>query len=473
MEEAPKENPQQPAAARRKISLKEKLAFTSGTITGMNSPGMLNQMLVPIYQITLGMNPILIGIVQLIMRVWDAFTDPFVAQWSDNTRSRWGRRRPFILVGSILCALFFPLIWFASDSWSENAKFIYLVVFCLVFLTSHTIFNIPYESLGVELTTDSNERTRLYEFRSYLPPILGLGISWLYAFVQSDFFGSTMEGMRITAIGIGLIMLCTAPWAAILLKEAAPRQVAKTKKTPFLKNVAETLSNRPFIALMIIMVFAQLTKSMFDQLNLYAKIYVLYDGDTKAGAMLSGWLSVVYFIVFMFAIRIGSVLAQRYSKRAVMLANAGLLMLTGLVKYLCYNPNHPYLVLIIPLFAAPTGAVASFMVNAMMADVAFYDRWKTGLRREGMFTGTASWLYKASFSLSGVLSGILLVSIGFDVDLGGNQSELTKQWLVLGLVLGSVIPGLITLGGLLIYNLSPAVMEKCRREVEAREELED
>lgn len=457
-----------PSASPR-ISLREKLAFASGVITSQNSMGVLNQMLVPIYQITLGLHPMLIGTVQMCMRLWDAITDPIVAGWSDNARTRWGRRRPFVFVGGILTALVFPLIWMPSAHWGQNGLFAYLLVFCLVFVACHTLFNIPYESLGIELTDDTNERTRLYAFRAYFPPVLSLGASWVYAFIQSDFFSSPLAGMRWVALGLGVLMLATVPWAAVFLRERNPQQISAQKKIPLLKNLVSTFGNRPFLAVIFILVFAQLAKNVFDQLNLYAKIYVLYEGDTKAGAMLAGWLSVVYFVVFMASIGLGSKLAQRFSKRAVMFGSAGLMFLTGFAKLVLYNPDHPYLVLLIPFVAAPTTAVASFMVNAMMADVAFYDQWRTGLRRGAMFTATAAWLGKLSFSLSGLLSGMVLVATGFDVSLGGNQSEFTKRWLIIGMVLGSCIPAVITFVALLCYRLSPEMMEQCRREIAARE----
>jgi GPH family glycoside/pentoside/hexuronide:cation symporter len=105
----------------------------------------------------------------------------------------------------------------------------------------------------------------------------------------------------------------------------------------------------------------------------------------------------------------------------------------------------------------------------MMADVAFYDQWKTGQRREAIYTATASWLYKVALSLSGVLGGALLVAIGFDVKLQGNQSDFTKAWLVIGLVLAGVLPALIQFTAIWLYPLSPEVMERCRREIDERD----
>jgi len=452
-----------------RVSLKDRLAFASGVIAAQNSTAIFNQMLVPIYQITLGVSPLLIGLVQTLMRLWDAITDPLVAYWSDNTRSRWGRRRPFIFVGGILVALLFPVLWLPSATWSETTLFTYLLVSSLVFLAAHTVYNIAYEALGLELTDDYNARTRLYAFRGYIPPILALGSSWLYAFIQSDYFSSTLQGMRIVAWCIGGLILLTALWPALLLRERVEKAVARQPRVPLFQTIATTFQNRAFLCVITILIFAQLAGNIFSQFGLYAQIYVLYDGDTMAGAMLTGWVSVVYFVVHMLSVGLGSHLAQRYSKRAVLFAGAGMTFLTGIAKLFLYNPNYPYLILLVPVLSAPNGAVSSFLINSLMADVAYYDQWKTGVRREAIYTATASWLYKLSFSLSGVLGGALLVAVGFDASLGGAQSDTTKFWLVFGMVLGNCVPAVITAVALWFYPLSPEVMENCRREIQARE----
>lgn len=462
--------PPSPSAPKKnRLSFKDKAAFSSGVIAAQSSTAIFNQLLVPIYQITLGINPLLIGLVQTIMRLWDAVTDPLVANWSDNTRSRFGRRRPFIFVGGIAVSLFYPLIWFASPAWSESTLFWYLLVASLVYLTFHTIYNIPYEALGMELTDDYNERTRLYAFRAYIPQILGLGVGWVYAFIQTDFFDGTLDGMRKISLVLGAVMLATSLLPAFFLRSRNPKQVSEQKKIPFLRNLRETLSSQPFLIIILVLVLGGFLGSIFNMMDLYAKIYVLYKGDTKSGAFLHAWVSLVYSATFLASIPLSSWLAQRYSKRSVLMGSAIFAFLSGFVKLVCYNPQYPYLTLIIPLFSAPAAAVASYMVNAMMADVAYYDQWKTGERREAMFTAVASWLYKFSFSLSGIVAGGMLVLIGFDQKLGGNQSPFTLRWLVIGLVLGSVVPATFKFVALFFYPLSPEVMEKCRREIEERD----
>jgi GPH family glycoside/pentoside/hexuronide:cation symporter len=216
-----------------------------------------------------------------------------------------------------------------------------------------------------------------------------------------------------------------------------------------------------------------LTANIFGQLGLYAKIYVLYEGNTKSGAVLAGIESVCFYLVFYLSIFYGVKLSQRFSKKTVVLATAGLTFLGGPAKLLLYNPDYPYLILFLVLFSAPGGALGSFMTNSLMADIANYDEWKTGERREGMFTAVSSWLYKVSISLSGILSGAVLVAIGFDVDLGGMQSEFTKRWLVLGLALSSMVPALITFGAMYFYPLDEDTVNRCVEELEQRQQAKN
>ncbi|MGC9452746.1 MAG: MFS transporter [Oceanipulchritudo sp.] len=245
--------------------------------------------------------------------------------------------------------------------------------------------------------------------------------------------------------------------------------VIERKKIPFMTSVKYTLSNGPFLVITAMIVFGQLAANIFSQMGIYANIYVLSNGDTKAGASLTGYVAIVFFFVMMASIHLGSALSQRYSKHAVVLGAAVLTVCGGLLKFVLYNPDYPYLILLAPLFSAPGGAVGSYMITSMMADVATYDEWKNGTRREGMFTAVGGWLYKVSISLAGILGGFVLVLIGFDEQLGGAQSEFTKNWLVIGMVIGSTVPGLITIIAMAFYPLTRDKMDRYVSEIRDRE----
>ena len=119
------------------------------------------------------MDPVMAGVALSIPRVFDAVTDPVIGNWSDNFRSRWGRRRPLIIIGAIGCALLLPLYWLRpmleklKNPWYCNIPFIYITVLGCLYAAVYTLFVVPYTALGYELSDDYNERTRVLSWRMY------------------------------------------------------------------------------------------------------------------------------------------------------------------------------------------------------------------------------------------------------------------------------------------------------------------
>lgn len=252
MSNPPSTPPSEAAApsAKEEITLKEKIAFTAGTIPANSAQMYIGQLLTPIYQITLGMNPILLGSLQTIMRLVDAFTDPIFAQLSDNTRSRWGRRKPYVFVGGIITSCIFPFIWTPSLGWDEMTLFLYLLTTIICFQIVHSGFYVPYEAMGMELSTNYNEKTRLFAFRAYLPPILALSAQWLYYFIQTDIFPDPLTGLRIFAFCMGGLMLVTSVLPALWIKERSDNQIIKKDKVPFLESIRMTITCKPFLCIL-------------------------------------------------------------------------------------------------------------------------------------------------------------------------------------------------------------------------------
>ena len=154
----------------------------------------------PIYNLILGVNPTLLGIALFIPRIWDAVLDPLMGSISDNTRSRWGRRKPYMLAGGLLTALAVGLLCFfprgMHERLGEGVMFGfshgdlfyagYLMVMSMLFYTVMTVFAVPYGALTMELTSDYADRTRVMSFRTFFTYGSGLLIGWLYAIASAD-----------------------------------------------------------------------------------------------------------------------------------------------------------------------------------------------------------------------------------------------------------------------------------------------
>ncbi|HBR92681.1 MAG TPA: hypothetical protein DEA90_00775 [Opitutae bacterium] len=189
-----------------RIPFSQKLAFAMGTNTEWIGSALVTSTLwMPFFNIGLEISPIVLGIILMIMRAWDAISDPLVGNFSDNARTRWGRRRPFIFLASLTTAALFPFIWnfpesvingsfwlvqiadyipFLSDELSnqDKASFVYLTGIGLIYFTSFTCWSMPYY----------DERTRLTVVMTFVSKILSFFAGW--AFVAIVFVGTIAKG---------------------------------------------------------------------------------------------------------------------------------------------------------------------------------------------------------------------------------------------------------------------------------------
>ena len=151
----------------KSLKFGEKLAFGAGEVANRYGENGINDLATPIYNTILKLPPDTIGWVLGLMRLWDAITDPVMGYISDNWKGKFGRRKPFILLGAILMAITYPLIWFASPDWTENAKTIYLFCSAIIFFTTYTIYSVPFRALATEMTPDYSERTTIRIYSSF------------------------------------------------------------------------------------------------------------------------------------------------------------------------------------------------------------------------------------------------------------------------------------------------------------------
>ncbi len=140
------------------------------------------------------MDPFWLGITLAIPKVVGAIMDPVIGHRSDHFRSRWGRRTPFILVGGVLAAILLPLVWLVP-SVPPSMRFAYLAVVISVFSLAYSLFSVPYNALGYELTTGYHERTRVLAWRGYIQVIGTFSAAWFYWFcMRRPLFRDEIDG---------------------------------------------------------------------------------------------------------------------------------------------------------------------------------------------------------------------------------------------------------------------------------------
>lgn len=455
-------------ASKDRIPFSEKLSYAAGLVGFSFGYSGVSSLAYPIYNITLGLSPTLIGIVLAVSRLWDAITDPVMGSISDNSKNPKGRRIPFIMLGAILCALCFPLMWIVPTGISSTAAFWYFMMTALLFFTAFTVFSVPYLSLSYELTPDTRERTRLSGVCAMVGKLTGLSLPWVYRVAQADFFPDTATGMRWLGVGIGLCFVIFALPMVFKCRERLRATAAKQGKISLKDGLRETFKNRPFVFLVLIVMLMQCGTTMVGSLGIYVNSYYIFGGDTKMGASYHAMGNTIYVILSMAAIPLITWAAGRYGKRTVMFWCLASGFAACVSKYFCFIPEYPKLQFVSMALMAPAFTAFWVMVGPMKADTADYDESLTGMRREGTYAAVANWIEKVGLTGALLLSGAILDFAGFKLELSGDQ---TPETFFTIRVLFAFVPAVALLIGIFLlrfYPLTEQRMDRLRDEMEAR-----
>ena len=248
-----------------RIKLGHKLAYGAGAFVNNLLAAASGSMMI-VLNLGLGMNPALVGMLGALPRLTDAFTDPLMGYISDNSRTRWGRRRPFIFVGVIVAAVLFALLWQLPSGKSENFYFVWFLVGSILFYAGYTVFATPWVALGYELTPDYHERTRLMGTQNFVGQLAYVVSPWFLWIMNSGTFfrndagePDQVTGAAGLAVVIALVTIALGVLPAIFLRERM-KDVATSEAdgsttgfranvSEFLRGFAVTMKSGPFLKL--------------------------------------------------------------------------------------------------------------------------------------------------------------------------------------------------------------------------------
>lgn len=457
-----------------RIPLRQKSAYAVGMFVNNLQAAALPAMMV-ILNLGLGMDPFLVGLIAAIPRVFDAVSDPMVGYISDNTRTRWGRRRPFIFAGAILSGIIFALMWQLPEGHSESFYFWVFLAASILFFLAYTLYATPFVAFGYEMTADYHERTRLHAFANTVGQLVWLGVGWFYAIMASDLFRDTVHGARTLAIVVGAVVALLGVVPAILCRErllsspvvSATRDVwANT--VDFLRGIVTTFRCKPFVKLCAATFLVFNGYQLGVSFSIYVMIYYLFNGDDAQAGKLLGWFGTLTAAATLGVIPLTGWIATRIGKRQTFLITISLSLLGYALKWVGYNPAHPYwLLLAAPLVAFGTGSLFTLM-GSMIADVCDYDELTTRKRREGVFGAIYWWMVKIGMALAGLLTGIMLNRSGFDVALKESQPERTLFLLRVFDVGVPLITSAIAILIMMTYKITEERAYEIRAELENR-----
>ena len=426
----------------------------------------------------LGMNPALVGLLGALPRLTDAITDPLMGYISDNTRSRWGRRRPYIFVGAIAVGLVFAALWQLPAGKSEIFYFWYFLGGSLIFYLAYTIYATPWVALGYELTPDYHERTRLMGVQNFIGNIAYMISPYFLAIMYSEtMFDDVVDGAANLAIMIAVVVTAMGVLPAIFLRERLKDLAAAESEgkggmgeviLDFLRGFATTLKFKPFLKLCAATFLVFNGFILIASFQSYVIIYYVFRGDAAAGAEFVGHSGLLQAVTALLVIALITWLATRIGKRRAFFVSTGISMIGYALKWFCYTPDNPWLVLIpAPLMAFGLAGLFTLMPS-MICDVVDADEINTHERREGMYGSIFWWVVKLGQSVAIFGGGLLLNATGFNVDLGGDQSA---EAITMMRLFDALIPCLasgIAIWAIASYSITEEKAHDVRMQLEAR-----
>ncbi|MDT8285381.1 MAG: MFS transporter, partial [Thermovirgaceae bacterium] len=369
----------------------------------------------------------LVGLAIGITRVWDAFLDPVMGAISDSTRSRFGRRKPYLLSGALVAGILFGLMWQVPLGLSATSYFIFLTVCLILFYTGFTVFTVPYHALGYEMTADYHDRTGVMSYRMLFNMVGNICAGWLLAATQHDIFDNMLQGARFVGPATGLIFILCGIAPVIFVKERfhQPAPTIGEKKLSIVISLLATLKDKAFqvfIALTILMLGGW---TFATSIIVFINVSYVFPGDLKTSSILVGTMVVVQTVSAAVALPLATRLSRKFGKIGILKFSFSLQFLHAFSAWFLITPAYPYLQLVAYVFGAVANVTYYLMLHSVTSDICDADELSNGTRREGMYGAVITWIQKLSVSVAIALVGVALVAAGFDQTEGAIQSYST------------------------------------------------
>jgi GPH family glycoside/pentoside/hexuronide:cation symporter len=479
---------------RDKVPFGQKMAFGSGHFVLNLLPGALGFFM--FFLLTaFGMDPLYAGILGALPRLFDALSDPIMGFISDNTKSRWGRRRPYIFIGAILSGILFALTWQMSPENSQMYNFWYFLILSILFLAGNTMYATPLVGLGYEMTSDYNERTRIMAFSNTMGQIAWMIVPWFWVIIADpQVYESQAVGVRQLSIIVGVVCVVLGLLPAIFCKGIDSSHMENRKKITFKtlgsnlidlgKSIKQVSKNKPFMKLCGATFLVFNGFQMVAAFSVYIIVFYMYNGNYGDAGTWPAWFSTITAVITAFiVIPIISWMSNKWGKRKAFIISTVISIFGYILKWWGFdnqlnkefnntglgdslnngvasifeslNPfleslgmtwfsidtsqGSPWLMFVpIPFIAFGLGGLFTLMMS-MTADVCDLDELENGMpRKEGTFGAIYWWMVKIGQSIALFLGGLVLKLVGFISDAETQSAETMNSLRLADIIIPSI-----------------------------------
>jgi GPH family glycoside/pentoside/hexuronide:cation symporter len=390
------------------------------------------------------LSPLGISLVLMIYGIWDALNEPLIGHISDFTRTRWGRRKPFIAFGLVPLIITSYLIYTPPIN-DPLICTIYLIIMLILYETFATMVITLWFALYPELTLDQNERLAISRFKEIFG-VIGLIIGLAIAPLIAGSFANPMVGFSLMGLILGIITALTMLPTLLFIKERKEYQIVKENKISFFKSISIALKSRSFVCFILVQFLLQLSYSV-----VLSGLPLFFEGILGMGSSEWAIQMLLIFCVVIPGLYVWIKIATKKGTRYALFISMLCFCLTFPLVFLVYNSITMLIVLLIAGFGL--GGLMLFP-TVLLSDVIDEDHTKTKERREGIFNGVSGVIVKSSNAISWLVLGIVLTIFQINRE-DVNPSTLTPFGELGIRILIGVIPIIFIVLGMLFLYLYP------------------
>jgi GPH family glycoside/pentoside/hexuronide:cation symporter len=354
-----------------------------------------------------GIGAALAGSLIAFSKIYDAMIDPMVGAASDRSRSRHGRRRPFVLVGGLMLAVAGLLLFNVPTSISPTLVLAYVIFGLLFYSTAYAVFSVPYMAMPAEMTSDYHERSRLISFRVYAVGAASLVATFvgptLIARGGGGQSGHTLMSMFVAALALAGCIFCFRA-----TRDAPFHYGTEHERIGFVQKLRLLFDNKPFMLLLIIKLLQLMALAVTQAAMPFLFKQVLHFSDSKLGLYF-----LVFYVSMMLSQQIWVRIGRNWGKRKIYMIATACYAATYM-SWFFLQPGEAFAITLLRAVGlGATGGAVLLFGQSLLPDTMEWDYRRTGMRREGMLSAVYTIIEKLAYALGAALTGILLGASGY------------------------------------------------------------